>query len=72
MLGGASAPASRQGGQGGGLADVLGGMLGGGQSQGGGGLGDILGQVLGGAGGAQKTSSADDLLASVQAALRGR
>ena len=54
------------------MADVLGGMLGGGQSQGGGGLGDILGQVLGGAGGAQKTSSADDLLASVQAALRGR
>jgi hypothetical protein len=47
-------------------------MLGGGQSQGGGGLADILGQVLGGAGSAQKASSADDLLASVQAALRGR
>ena len=48
-------------------------MLSGGQAQGGGGgLGDILGQVLGGAGGAQKASSADDLLASVQAALRGR
>lgn len=73
VLGGSSGtPASRQAGaSGGGLGDVLGGMLGGGQSQGGG-LGDILGQVLGGAGGAQKTSSADDLLASLQAALRGR
>ena len=59
------------GASGGGLGEVLGGMLGGGQAQGGG-LGDILGQVLGGAGGAQKTSSADDLLASLQAALRGR
>ena len=69
VLGGAS---GSQGGQGGGLGDILGGMLGGGGAQGGGGLGDILGQVLGGAGGAQKASSADDLLASVQAALRGR
>ena len=72
VLGGASAPASRQASPGGSLGDVLGGMLGGGQSQGGGGLADILGQVLGGAGSAQKASSADDLLASVQAALRGR
>lgn len=73
VLGGAQGGQARQGGaQGGSLADVLGGMLGGSQSQGGGGLGDILGQVLGGAGGAQKASSADDLLASVQEALRGR
>ena len=75
ILGGAAQPASRQaapGGGSGGLGDLLGSMLGGAQAQGGGGLGDILGQVLGGAGGAQKASSADDLLASVQAALRQR
>lgn len=69
VLGGAS---GSQSGQAGGLADVLGGMLGGGSQAQGGGLGDILGQVLGGAGGAQRASSADDLLASIQASLRGR
>jgi len=75
ILGGGAVPrnaSASQGGQGGGLGDILGGMLGGGQAQGGGGLGDILGQVLGGSGGAQKTTAADDLLASVEAALRKR
>lgn len=67
VLGGASGGKAAPGG---GLGDVLGGMLSGGQGSGG--LGDLLGQVLGGASGAQRASSADDLLASVQAALRQR
>ena len=47
---GASASSGRDAGPAGGLGDILGQMMGGGQ-RGGGGLGDILGQVLGGAGG---------------------
>lgn len=50
---GASARSSgRDAGPAGGLGDILGQMMGGGQRGGGGGLGDILGQVLGGGGGA--------------------
>ncbi len=48
---GASASSSRDAGPAGGLGDILGQMMGGGQRGGGGGLGDILGQVLGGGGG---------------------
>ena len=49
---GASASSSgRDAGPAGGLGDILGQMMGGGQRSGGGGLGDILGQVLGGGGG---------------------
>ena len=47
---GASASSGREAGPAGGLGDILGQMMGGGQ-RGGGGLGDILGQVLGGSGG---------------------
>jgi uncharacterized protein YidB (DUF937 family) len=47
---GASASSGRNAGPAGGLGDVLGQMMGGGQRSGGG-LGDILGQVLGGGGG---------------------
>ena len=47
---GASAASGRDAGPAGGLGDILGQMMGGGQ-RGGGGLGDILGQVLGGGGG---------------------
>jgi len=47
---GASASSGRDAGPAGGLGDILGQMMGGGQ-RGGGGLGDILGQVLGGGGG---------------------
>jgi uncharacterized protein YidB (DUF937 family) len=47
---GASASTGRDAGPAGGLGDILGQMMGGGQ-RGGGGLGDILGQVLGGGGG---------------------
>jgi len=46
---GASASSGRDAGPAGGLGDILGQMMGGGQR--GGGLGDILGQVLGGGGG---------------------
>jgi uncharacterized protein YidB (DUF937 family) len=46
---GASASTGRDAGPAGGLGDILGQMMGGGQR--GGGLGDILGQVLGGGGG---------------------
>lgn len=42
-----SAPAESQSG-GGGIGDVIGGILGGGSSTGGGGIGDILGGILGG------------------------
>lgn len=48
---GASASSGRDAGPVGGLGDILGQMMGGGQRGGGGGLGDILGQVLGGGGG---------------------
>jgi uncharacterized protein YidB (DUF937 family) len=48
---GASASTGRDAGPAGGLGDILGQMMGGGQRGGGGGLGDILGQVLGGGGG---------------------
>ena len=48
---GASASSGRDAGPAGGLGDILGQMMGGGQRGGGGGPGDILGQVLGGAGG---------------------
>ncbi len=48
---GASASSGRDAGPAGGLGDILGQMMGGGQRGGGGGLGDILGQVLGGGGG---------------------
>ena len=47
---GASASSGRDAGPAGGLGDILGQMMGGGQ-RGGGGLGDILGQVLGGGAG---------------------
>ena len=47
---GASASSGRDAGPAGGLGDILGQMMGGGQ-RGGGGLGDIFGQVLGGGGG---------------------
>ena len=47
---GASASSGRDAGPAGGLGDILGQMMGGGQRGGGGGLGDILGQVLGGGG----------------------
>lgn len=47
---GASPSSGRDAGPAGGLGDILGQMMGGGQ-RGGGGLGDILGQVLGGGGG---------------------
>jgi len=47
---GASASNARDAGPAGGLGDILGQMMGGGQ-RGGGGLGDLLGQVLGGGGG---------------------
>lgn len=51
---GTSASSGRETGPAGGLGDILGQMMGGGQrgGGGGGGLGDILGQVLGGGGGA--------------------
>ena len=49
---GAGASSGRDAGPAGGLGDILGQMMGGGQrGGGGGGLGDILGQVLGGGGG---------------------
>lgn len=48
---GASASSGRDADSAGGLGDILGQMMGGGQRVGGGGLGDILGQVLGGGGG---------------------
>lgn len=48
-MGGAQAPAPAPEQSGGGLGDLLGSILGGGQSQsGGGGLGDLLGSILGG------------------------
>lgn len=104
--GGQSAPQrgqTQQGGGGGGLGDILGSVLGGSQSQGGGGLGDILGGMLGGGqqaeepaarrqapsgglddilrdvlgggnqgSGGNQGNAADDLLRSVQDALRQR
>ena len=105
--GGQSAPQRGQtqqgGGGGGGLGDILGSVLGGSQSQGGGGLGDILGGMLGGGqpaeepaarrqapsgglddilrdvlgggnqgSGGNQGNAADDLLRSVQDALRQR
>ena len=49
-------PQPRSGDSGGGLGDILGSVLGGGQApQSGGGLGDILGAALGGGAGAQQT-----------------
>lgn len=69
MMSGRGGPASA--GSGGGLGDILGSILGGGQAGGSGGLGDILGQVLGGGGG-QRLSAADGLLAGVERALRQR
>ena len=54
----------QSGGSGGGMADLLGGLLGGGSggsgTAGGGGLGDVLGGLLGGGGGAPGTKSGVD------------
>lgn len=80
ILGGGQQKQPSGGQQGGGLGDILGSILGGGQQQPsggqqGGGLGDILGDLLGGAqnrGGGGGGNSAEDLLNSVEQALRRR
>lgn len=65
LLGGGGAGAAQQPGSGGGLEDILGGLLGGAgaaqQPGGGGGLEDILGGLLGGAGAAQQPGGGSGL-----------
>jgi hypothetical protein len=73
--GGTPQPQSAPPPQGGGLGDILGDILGGQDNGGrapGGAPGDILGDILGGGRGSSSASAADDLLSSVERALRGR